>query len=161
VLSHRDVILNVILNRIIWSTTSSQLSHRGERYTHHMGTPNHWGTTQLSHRGERCPNHWGTTQLSHRGERCPITWVCPTLGSLSGRLNSVTEENVSWRMSHDAAIINIHHHSYSCYYCEGDLPELCTIARERNLHAPLSMSPPCNPMCPLESHCTPLQTPVN
>jgi hypothetical protein len=101
VLNHMDVILNII----IWSTTLSQLSHRGERYTHHMGTPNHWGTTQLS-RGERCPNHWGTTQLSHRGERCPITWVCPTLGSLSGRLNSVSEENVSWRMSHDAAIIN-------------------------------------------------------
>ena len=94
VLSHRDV----ILNRIIWSTSQSQFSHRGERYTHHMGTPNHWGTTQLS-RGERCPNHQGTNQLQHRGERCPITWVCPTMGSS-------IEENVSWRMSHNAAIIN-------------------------------------------------------
>jgi hypothetical protein len=89
VLSHRDV----ILNRIIWSTTSSQLSHRGERYTHHMGTPNHWGTTQLSQRRtmpqplgddstltqrRTMPHHVGmpntglplrSTQLSHRGER--------------------------------------------------------------------------------------------
>jgi hypothetical protein len=95
VLSHGDF----ILNRIIWSTSSSQLSHRGEQYTHHMGTPNHWGTNQLS-RGERCPIHLGTTQLSHRGERCPVMWICPTLRSLSGRLNSVSEENMSWRMSH-------------------------------------------------------------
>jgi hypothetical protein len=28
------------------------------------------------------------------------------MGSLTGRLNSVSEENVSWRMSHEAAIIN-------------------------------------------------------
>jgi hypothetical protein len=109
VLSHRGVILNII----IWSTTSSQLSHRGGQYTHHMDTPNHWGTTQLS-RGERCPNHWGTSQLSHIGERCPITWVCPTLGSLSGRLNSVREENVSRMMSHEATIINNHNESCHC-----------------------------------------------
>ena len=51
------------------------------------------------------PTTWGTTQLSHRGERCPIMWVCPTLGSLLGRLKLVSEENVPWRMSHEAAII--------------------------------------------------------
>jgi hypothetical protein len=74
----------------------STLTQRRTTHPSHRHTP--WGQLK-SHRGERCPNYWGTTQLSHRGERCPITWVCPTLGSLSGRLNSVTEENASWRIS--------------------------------------------------------------
>jgi hypothetical protein len=121
VLSHRDV----ILNRIIWSTTSSQLSHRGERYTHHMGTPNHWGTTQLS-RGERCPNHLGddstltqrrtmphhvgmpntglplrSTQLSHRGERIleDVSRSCNHQHSLSAREAFSTRPSLSRKYS--------------------------------------------------------------
>jgi hypothetical protein len=121
VLSHRDV----ILNRIIWSTTSSQLSHRGERYTHHMGTPNHWGTTQLSQRRtmpqplgddstltqrRTMPHHVGmpntglplrSTQLSHRGERIleDVSRRCNHQHSLSAREAFSTRPSLSRKYS--------------------------------------------------------------
>ena len=63
VLSHRDVILNII----IWSTTSSQLSHRGEGYTHHMAQPTTGGRLNSPEEND-----------------------APTIG---GQLNSHTEEN--------------------------------------------------------------------
>jgi hypothetical protein len=117
--------MDVILNRIIWSTTSSQLSHRGERYTHHMGTPNHWGTTQLSQRRtmpqplgddstltqrRTMPHHVGMpntglplrlTQLSHRGE-CILEDVsrrCNHQHSLSAREAFSTRPSLSRKYS--------------------------------------------------------------
>jgi hypothetical protein len=111
VLNHMDVILNRSLSQLSpqenhleyhlkpdstesmgvqrQKTTLTQLSHRGE-YTHHMGTPN---TGARLNSVQRRTIH-------------PITWAHPTLGSLIGRLNSITEENVPWKMSHDASIIN-------------------------------------------------------
>jgi hypothetical protein len=119
VLSHKDIILNRSLsqlspheNHLEYHIVSTLTQRRTRQHIDSTHTPITWahpttrGRLNSSHRGERCPNHWGTTQLSHRGERSPITWACPTLGSLTGQLNSVTEENVSWRMSHDVAIIN-------------------------------------------------------
>ena len=99
-LSHRDVILNRSLSQLSphenhleyylkpdstestgvqrQETTSTQLSHRGEQYTHHMGTPNIGGRLNSHTEENNAPHHMGTpntglshrsTQLSHRGER--------------------------------------------------------------------------------------------
>jgi hypothetical protein len=99
VLSHRDVILNRSLSQLSprknhleyhlkpdstestevqrQETTSTQLSHKGERYTHHMGTPNTGGRLNSHTEENDAPHHMGipntrlshrSTQLSHRGE---------------------------------------------------------------------------------------------
>jgi hypothetical protein len=151
VLSHRDVILNISLSQLSpqenhleyhlkpdstestgvqrQETTSTQLSHRGERYTHHMGTPNTGARTQLSPEENDTPHHMGipniglshrSTQLSHRGERIleNVTRHCNHQHSLLAREAFFTRPSLSQKYSNfvlASGLVKI----YAIYSCIG------------------------------------------
>jgi hypothetical protein len=54
------------------------------------------------------------TQLDPEENNAPITWAYPTHGFSHRSTQLSPEVNVSWRMSHDVAIINTADHCFSC-----------------------------------------------
>jgi hypothetical protein len=100
--------------RIIWSTTSSQIStqrrmihpshghlHPSQGYTSfHLKRHTHIMGILTPYRGTQRPISVSEMNVT------PITWAHPTHGLSHRSSHSVSEENVSWRMSYEDVIIN-------------------------------------------------------